>query len=132
MSCQLFLCLRIFFFFFFSLLQSLVWFTFPSMNHIQSVLMLCGPYIWFSTNVFFLSTITIHCSFTCQETKNNAGSHYVKSDQIAHLEQINKTPTTSAGICSMLPTVCLNINTFSLSENCCIHIKHISCSVTFL
>lgn len=45
---------------------------------------------------------TVQCLCTCQGMKSNVESHYVKSHQIALSDQINKTPTTSAGICASL------------------------------
>lgn len=49
--------------------------------------------------------------------KSNAGSHYVKSHQIALLDEINKTPTTLAGICASLQMASLDFGTFSLRNS---------------
>ena len=61
---------------------------------------------------------TLHCLNTGQGMKSNAESHYVKSHQIALLDEINKIPITSAEICASLQIVSLNFSIFSLSEKC--------------
>lgn len=50
--------------------------------------------------------------------KSNAESYYVKSQQIALLDEINKIPITSSEMCASLQILSLNFSTFSLSEKC--------------
>lgn len=90
--------LRAFSSFSFSYLQSYLWFLFPTMNHIQLIKLLSSIYLLLNTNnFFFLYYYTQSIAyFTCQGMKSNAATRCVRSHQIARLDEINNTPTTSA------------------------------------
>lgn len=103
--------------------QPSLWFLFPTMDHFQ-----LGKWLGGATYCSILITplsvlLQKEALFTCQGMKGNAEAHYVKSHQIALLNAINKTPTTSAEICAGLQIASLDFSPSSLSQQCWIDIK---------